>query len=118
MAKEQGLSINASKISGCCGRLMCCLRYEQESYQMETMLTPKKDALVETPDGKGTVVESTPLTGMVKVKLNGADEEPPKTYHRDLLVVIPRCPRAAEKAKPVQNEAPEDAVADEDKTEE
>jgi cell fate regulator YaaT (PSP1 superfamily) len=118
MAKEQGLSINASKISGCCGRLMCCLRYEQESYQMETMLTPKKDALVETPDGKGTVVESTPLTGMVKVKLNGADEEPAKTYHRDLLVVIPRCPRTAEKAKPVQNEAPEDAVADEDKTEE
>jgi hypothetical protein len=55
---------------------------------------------------------------MVKVKLNGTDEEPPKTYHRDLLVVIPRCPRAAEKAKPVQNEAPEDAVADEDKTEE
>jgi aspartate--ammonia ligase len=52
---------------------------------MESMLTPKKDALVETPDGKGTVVESTPLTGMVKVKLNGADEEPPKTYHRDLL---------------------------------
>lgn len=108
MAKEQGLSINASKISGCCGRLMCCLRYEQESYQMETMLTPKKDALVETPDGKGVVLESAPLTGMVKVKLEGNEEEPPKTYHRDLLVVIPRCPRAAEKAKPAQNEEPQE----------
>lgn len=112
MAKEQGLSINASKISGCCGRLMCCLRYEQESYQMEAMLTPKKDNVVETPDGKGVVVESTPLTGMVKVKLNGTDEEPPKTYHRDQLVVIPRCPRTAEKpkepqGKPVEAEAAE-----------
>ncbi len=111
MAKEQGLSINASKISGCCGRLMCCLRYEQESYQMESMLTPKKDASVQTPDGKGTVLESAPLTGMVKVKLDGNDEEPPKTYHRDLLTVIPRCPRAAEKAKPAQNEAPEESAA-------
>ena len=93
MAKEQGLSINASKISGCCGRLMCCLRYEQESYQMEAMLTPKKDARVETPDGKGTVLESTPLSGMVKVKLDGNDEEPPHTYHRDQLTVILRTSR-------------------------
>ena len=76
---------------------------------MESMLTPKKDALVETPDGKGIVLESAPLTGMVKVKLNGADEEPPKTYHRDLLVVIPRCPRAAEKHK----EEPTEALAEE-----
>ncbi len=113
MAKEQGLSINASKISGCCGRLMCCLRYEQESYQMESMLTPKKDALVETPDGKGTVLESTPLTGMVKVKLNGADEEPPKTYHRDQLVVIPRCPRNAEKPKQAEKEEVAEEVAEE-----
>ena len=104
MAKEQGLSINASKISGCCGRLMCCLRYEQESYQMEAMLTPKKDALVETPDGKGVVLESAPLTGMVKVKLNGADEEPPKTYHRDLLTVILR----GEHGKQAQAEASEE----------
>jgi len=97
MAKEQGLSINASKISGCCGRLMCCLRYEQESYQIESMLTPKKDARVETPDGKGIVLESAPLSGMVKVKLEGNDEEPPRTYHRDQLTVVLRGERAAEK---------------------
>ena len=90
MAKEQGLSINASKISGCCGRLMCCLRYEQESYQIEAMLTPKKDTVVQTPDGKGTVLESTPLMGTVKVKLDGNDEEPPRIYHRDDVSVVPR----------------------------
>ena len=90
MAKEQGLSINASKISGCCGRLMCCLRYEQESYQAEAKLTPKKDAIVSTPDGKGVVIESTPLSGMVKVKLDGNDEEPPKSYHRDQVSVLAR----------------------------
>ncbi len=114
MAKEQGLSINASKISGCCGRLMCCLRYEQESYQMEAMLTPKKDARVETPDGKGTVLESVPLSGMVKVKLDGNDEEPPRTYHRDLLTVIPRCPRAAEKPAQAQQEQAQEEPAAQD----
>ena len=81
---------------------------------MESMLTPKKDALVETPDGKGTVLESTPLTGMVKVKLNGAEEEPPKTYHRDQLVVIPRCPRSTEKPKQPAKEEPEAEVAEQD----
>ena len=115
MAKEQGLSINASKISGCCGRLMCCLRYEQESYQMEARITPKKDAHVETPDGKGVVLESTPLTGMVKVRLDGVEEEPARTYHRDQLVVITRCPRAAECATPAKEEvtAQEDAKDEE-----
>ncbi|MBO7341371.1 MAG: stage 0 sporulation family protein [Clostridia bacterium] len=90
MAKEQGLSINASKISGCCGRLMCCLRYEQESYHEEAKLTPKKDTVVITPDGRGTVLDSTPLSGMVKVKLDAPEEEPPRTYHRDTLTVISR----------------------------
>ncbi len=108
MAKEQGLSINASKISGCCGRLMCCLRYEQESYQQEAKLTPKKDTVVITPDGRGTVLESTPLTGMVKVKLDGNDEEPPHTYHRDTLTVVPRGPRP-EPPVTEESEVPENA---------
>ena len=90
MAKEQGLSINTSKISGCCGRLMCCLRYEHETYQAEIKLTPKKDTPVQTPDGEGTVVDSTPLTGTVRVRLNATPEEPPKAYHRDDLTVLPK----------------------------
>jgi len=88
MAKEQGLSINTSKISGCCGRLMCCLRYEHESYAAEAALTPKKDTRVQTPDGVGTVVDATPITGMVKVKLDNAPEAAPTTYHRDKLTVL------------------------------
>ena len=88
MAKEQGLSINTSKISGCCGRLMCCLRYEHETYAAEAALTPKKDAIVATPDGNGVVVDTTPLAGTVKVKLDNAPEEAPKTYHRDTVTVL------------------------------
>ena len=53
MAKEQGLSLNPVKISGACGRLMCCLKYEQEAYQDLLKNTPKVGALVSTPDGKG-----------------------------------------------------------------
>jgi len=88
MAKEQGLSINTSKISGCCGRLMCCLRYEHETYAEESKLTPKKDTPVMTPDGEGVVIESTPLAGTVKVKLNAAPDEAAKLYHRDAVTVI------------------------------
>ena len=87
MAKEQGLSINTSKISGCCGRLMCCLRYEQESYAAELALTPKKDTRVTTPEGPGTVVEAAPLSGMVKVRLDSAPDVAPTAYHRDTLTV-------------------------------
>lgn len=92
MAKEQGLSINTSKISGCCGRLMCCLRYEHESYAAEIALTPKKDARVTTPDGPGTVVEAAPLLGMVKVCLDHAPEQPPTPYHRDTVTVLDKKP--------------------------
>jgi cell fate regulator YaaT (PSP1 superfamily) len=112
MAKEQGLSINTSKISGCCGRLMCCLRYEHETYAAEAELTPHKDTRVETPDGVGTVVESTPLAGTVKVRLDKAPEEAPVTFHRDHVKVLAgagKCPKAPDLA----TEAPtEDAIED------
>ncbi|MBQ8342125.1 MAG: stage 0 sporulation family protein [Clostridia bacterium] len=104
MAKEQGLSINTSKISGCCGRLMCCLRYEHETYAAETKLTPKKDTPVSTPDGNGVVVEATPLAGTVKVKLDSAPEEAPKTYHRDNVTVLRRERNAAESEQPQKPE--------------
>lgn len=70
MAKEQNLSLNSTKISGACGRLMCCLRYEYDTYVAESAITPKVDAIVDTPDGEGIVTESSPLKGIVKVALN------------------------------------------------
>lgn len=88
MAKEQNLSLNTSKISGACGRLMCCLRYEYESYLAEKAITPNVDAVVMTPDGEGVVKEANPLTGIVKVKLCGtADDEAPAVFVREDLVL-------------------------------
>ncbi len=85
MAKEQNLSLNAAKISGACGKLMCCLRYEHESYQQEIALTPKADSRVTTPDGPGTVVSTEPLKGICVVRLDNAAEGETVRYHRDLL---------------------------------
>ncbi len=75
MAKEQGLSLSPVKISGTCGRLMCCLKYEQEAYTDLIRNTPKYGAIVKTPQGKGTVVEVSLITGMLKVKM---DNTPPE----------------------------------------
>ncbi|MBP3368046.1 MAG: stage 0 sporulation family protein [Clostridia bacterium] len=84
MAKEQNLSLNSSKISGTCGRLMCCLRYEHETYEAEIAKTPKIDATVKTPDGIGTVTETSPLTGFIKVKIGDST----KAFHRDSVTVL------------------------------
>ena len=84
--KMANLSLNSAKISGACGRLMCCLRYEYDTYLAESAITPKVDAIVSTPDGEGVVVESLPLKGIVKVAL---DKDPAtfRVYHRDDLTV-------------------------------
>lgn len=95
MAKEQGLSINASKISGTCGRLMCCLRYEQEAYEREIALMPPTDSVVDTPDGRGVVIDIFPISGNVKVRLNDKQDAAPKNYHMSTIKVI----RAAENKK-------------------
>lgn len=88
MAKEQNLSLNAAKISGACGRLMCCLRYEYESYLAEKAITPAPGAEVMTPDGEGRVTDSNPLTGIVKVKLAGtAENDAPTVFVREDLVL-------------------------------
>ena len=73
MAKEQGLSLNPTKISGTCGRLMCCLKYEQDSYEELLKVTPKVGAIVRTADGKGVVQEVNLLTGKLRVKLDKTD---------------------------------------------
>jgi cell fate regulator YaaT (PSP1 superfamily) len=77
MAKEQNMSINSSKISGACGRLMCCLKYEHEAYDHLSKDTPKINSIVEVSTGEtGIVTESNLLTGVCKVRINprnGAD---------------------------------------------
>ena len=73
MAKEQGLSLNPTKISGCCGRLMCCLKYEQDSYEDLLKHTPKVGAIVKTSEGKGLVQEVNLITGKPRVKLDRSD---------------------------------------------
>ena len=88
MAKEQNLSLNSTKISGCCGRLMCCLRYEHETYEQEIRLTPAVDTVVETRDGRGTVISNHVIKGTVTVRLEGQEGEAPRTYHRDEVKVI------------------------------
>ncbi|MBE6539303.1 MAG: stage 0 sporulation protein [Ruminococcaceae bacterium] len=88
MAKEQNLSLSSTKISGSCGRLMCCLRFEQEVYETEYATFPKVDSIVETPAGKGVIIESSFLTGKIKVKLNGDQNAPAKVYTKDDIKVV------------------------------
>ena len=87
MAKEQNLSLNSAKISGTCGRLMCCLRYEYDVYEEEIRKTPKLDTVVSTPDGDGVVTEVIPLAGMIRVKPIGRADAAPKLWHRDNVQV-------------------------------
>lgn len=99
MAKEQGLSLNPTKISGTCGRLMCCLKYEQESYEHLLRVTPKVGALVNTRDGKGVVSDVNLLTGMLKVTLDRNPNAAPISVHRHDVNVIKDTKIKVEKAE-------------------
>ena len=88
MAKEQGLSLNPVKISGTCGRLMCCLKYEQAAYSYLLRTTPKNGAVVNTPEGRGVVVDVNLLTGMLKVRMDRAPEAAPMSFHAKQVKVI------------------------------
>lgn len=94
MAKDQGLSLSPSKISGTCGRLMCCLKYEQNSYEYLNKITPKKNSVVEVNGDRGVVVETSILTGKVKVQLDKSPD--------GLPVVVDR-----EDVKPVRDSSPQ-----------
>ena len=87
MAKTQNLSLNPTKISGTCGRLMCCLKYEQEAYEDLMKDAPRMDSFVETPDGVGTIISVNTLREKVRVRL---DDEPDslKTYHNSEIRVV------------------------------
>lgn len=105
MAKEQNMSLNSSKISGTCGRLMCCLKFEHETYEAELRLTPPVDSKVKTPEGTGTVRESNPLLGNVKVLMD-SDGETVKEFHRDNVTLISKKGKGSvpDQAKAVKGE--------------
>lgn len=117
MAKEQDLPLNSSKISGVCGRLMCCLRYEQAAYEDLVKAVPKVGAFVETPAGYGTVSSVNILRSSLKVKLDGQGEDVFKSYQADEIAVIPGGrPKPGEplpsllkdRPKPVRDEEPKE----------
>ena len=88
MAKEQNLSLNPTKISGNCGRLMCCLKYEQEVYEEKLKRLPKVGAIVKTEDGEGTVEEVETLKEKVKVKVKDGDDYFYKKYDCSDIKII------------------------------
>lgn len=90
MAKEQGLSLNPTKISGTCGRLMCCLKHEQEAYEALIKELPPIDSVVSTPDGQGRVVGLGLLRSQVKVALKDTPDAPPRQYSNADITVLKR----------------------------
>ena len=89
MAKVQSLSLNPAKISGSCGRLMCCLRYEQEAYEDLVKKVPKQGAFVETKDGFGNAVQVNLLRQTVKVKLDSDTDDNLHLYKSNELCTVP-----------------------------
>jgi cell fate regulator YaaT (PSP1 superfamily) len=89
IAKTQSMSLNPVKISGTCGRLMCCLRYEQEAYEDLVKHVPKTGAFVQTIDGYGTVTQVNLLRQSVKVRLDGPGDDVVRTYASDEFAEVP-----------------------------
>ena len=88
MAKEQGLSLSPVKISGTCGRLMCCLKYEQNAYEHLLRVTPKNGAIVDTKEGRGVVIDTNLLTGMLKIRLHKRPDAAPVSIHRKEVRIV------------------------------
>ena len=99
MAKTQNLSLNPTKISGTCGRLMCCLKYEQEAYEDLIKTAPKMESFVDTPDGRGTVVEVNLLRQSVRVRM----EDHPETIgsYKNTDIYILRSGKARKNDPPI-----------------
>ena len=105
MAKEQNISLNPSKISGNCGRLMCCLKYEQEVYEEKLARLPKIGAIVKTADGEGEVVGVETLKETVKVKLKDGEDTFFKRYEAKDIKIIKNIGKEQEE---LELENPED----------
>ena len=87
MAKTQNLSLNPTKISGTCGRLMCCLKYEQDAYEDLIRSAPKAESFVDTPEGRGPIVEVDLLRSRVKVRLEDQPETVSTFKNEDIAVL-------------------------------
>ena len=96
MAKTQGLSLNPAKISGTCGRLMCCLKNEEAAYEDLVKKAPKIGAFVETPSGKGSVINVNLLRGNAKIRLEDGIDTTLKTFTFDELDILGGKGRRAE----------------------
>lgn len=102
MAKTQNLSLNPTKISGTCGRLMCCLNYEQAAYEDLHRTSPKADSFVDTPDGRGTVTDVNLLKQSVRVRL----EKQPDTIvcHKNCDICVLRSGKAKKNDEPIPDD--------------
>ena len=103
MAKEQKLSLNPTKISGVCGRLMCCLKYEEDHYEETHKRMPRIGREIDTPDGRGTVVEQNAVLETLKVRFFRGDSTEIREYPLDVLV--PDAEKAADHAEADHAEA-------------
>ena len=90
MAKEQNLSLNPTKISGICGRLMCCLKYEEDVYEELNKKLPRVGDIISTPDGTGEILTTNVLMQQVKAAVRKAENDPPTIgfYHVDEIKLI------------------------------
>ena len=120
MAKEQGLSLNPTKISGACGRLMCCLAYEESAYEYLNSIMPMVGSTVRTPDGLGTVLEVNPVSGYLRVRC-GTESLSPRYYKVGVCEYVSGGKRAPRRPDPdddysgVRNPAPVVASSDDEK---
>lgn len=87
MAKEQGLSLNPTKVSGSCGRLMCCLKYEQDTYEYLNSITPGVGSNVRTQQGTATVIDKNVISGNLIVKNSDEDSMPYKVHRDDVKII-------------------------------
>ena len=99
MAKTQNLSLNPTKISGTCGRLMCCLKYEQDAYEDLIRNSPKLDSFVDTPEGRGTVIDVDLLRSRVKVRMEDSPET--ATYFANADIAVLRNGKAKKNDPPI-----------------
>ena len=102
MAKTQNLSLNPTKISGTCGRLMCCLKYEQDAYEDLLRNSPKAESFVDTPDGRGTVVEVDLLRQRVKVRMEDSPETVAVFANEDIAIL--RSGKAKKNDQPIPDD--------------
>ena len=107
MAKEQNLSLASAKISGSCGRLMCCLRYEQDTYERENAAMPRVNSIVDTPKGKAVVLESNFLTKKIKVQTEA--DSTIRFFAPEEVVFVAPPPRKSQKEQANEAEQAEEA---------